>query len=87
MLTVLNLRKIENKGRLTMFETWGDFKGIFNRHSRDDNSCEGCGTEDFDLLCKEKEEDGNSMTAIFICKNCGKQKKLAYEEAEQPEEI
>lgn len=70
-----------------MFETWVDFKGIFKRDSEDDNVCEGCGTEDFDLLCKEKEEDGISMAAIFICKNCGKQKKLAYEETELPEEI
>ncbi|WP_033544062.1 hypothetical protein [Planococcus sp. CAU13] len=67
-----------------MFETWLDFKGIFGRNDRDDNSCDGCGTEDFDLLCKEKEDDGQSKAAIFICKNCGQQKRIAYSEIEEP---
>lgn len=65
-----------------MFETWKEFMVIFNKNGQDDSSCESCGAEDFDLLCKEKDDVEDSLSAIFICKNCGVQKKMAYKEPE-----
>lgn len=64
-----------------MFENWKEFKKIFNKEDDATNACESCGMEDFDLLCKEKDVD-ESLSAIFICKNCGIQKKMDYRELE-----
>lgn len=64
-----------------MFESWKEFKAMFNRGDNVTNDCESCGMEDFDLLCKEKDED-ETLSAIFICKNCGRQKKMEYGELE-----
>lgn len=60
-----------------MFENWKEFKMLFNNDDSAAIVCESCGMEDFDLLCKEKDED-ESLAAIFICKNCGIQKKVKY---------
>lgn len=65
-----------------MFETWKEFILNFNRNGQEDSSCESCRAEDFDLLCKEKDEGDDSSAAIFICKNCGVQKKVTYTDSE-----
>ncbi|QHJ71073.1 hypothetical protein [Planococcus halotolerans] len=64
-----------------MFENWREFKTAFNKGDDAENACASCGLEDFDLLCKEKDDEG-LLSAIFICKNCGIQKKMDYREIE-----
>lgn len=64
-----------------MFESWREFKTAFIKGDNTENACASCGMEDFDLLCKEK-GDKDFLSAIFICKKCGIQKKVTYRELE-----
>lgn len=72
---------MDYRGDNQVFENWREFKVAFNKGNNAENACASCGMEDFDLLCKEKDED-DLLSAVFICKNCGIQKKLAYSELE-----
>ncbi|PKH09938.1 hypothetical protein [Planomicrobium sp. MB-3u-38] len=64
-----------------MFGSWKEFKLLNNQGDNASDACISCGEEDFDLLCKEKGDD-ETLLAIFICKNCGMQKKMEYGELE-----
>jgi hypothetical protein len=62
-----------------MFESWKEFKSLFRQEETASDNCRACGKENFDLLCKEEDENG-CLTAIFICKDCAVQKKVEYGE-------
>lgn len=65
-----------------MFETWKEFLDTFNKDNHEKDCCDSCGTKEFDLLCKEKDDEEGALSAIFICKSCGIQKKVGYRELE-----
>lgn len=65
-----------------MFNSWKEFEVLFNKNEDVKNECDSCGMEDYDLLCKEKDEADDALMAIFVCKSCGIQKKMPYRELE-----
>lgn len=65
-----------------MFNSWIEFNGLFNKNKDEKNECNSCGMEDYDLLCKENDEDTDELIAIFVCKGCGIQRKMPYREME-----
>lgn len=58
-----------------MFENWKEFKGIFNKDDNATNVCESCGMEDFDLLCTEKEDEEDSLSAVLSVKTVAYKKR------------
>ena len=65
-----------------MFETWKEYLAAFNGDGHETDCCDSCGMKEFDLLCKEKDDEDGSLSALFICKSCGIQKKVEYSELE-----